>query len=131
MLSNTTSSKQSDIVRKTPTKKHHSNTAGDRKALKFIKTDKPTPMQPKKHPKTKEQAPSKTISNDHLILLPSSLASVFIIPIATRVFTLLIIQRVSSFEAMITTTIEAATKMATIFGKSNNDKKTELFLAKL
>ena len=55
----------------------------------------PTPMSHTKHPKSKEQPLSRTTSNDHLILLPSLLASAAIINIATMIFTLLIIQRVT------------------------------------
>ena len=62
-----------------------------RDGLQLYQNRPPTPMPPKKHPKTKEQPLSRTTSNDHLILLPSLLVSAAIITIATMILTLLTI----------------------------------------
>ena len=59
--------------------------------LQLYKNSPLTPLTPKKHPKIKQQPPSRTTANDHLILLPSLLAFTVIIIIATMSFLLLII----------------------------------------
>ena len=93
--------------------------------LQIYKNSPLTPMTHKKHPKIKQQQSSRTTANDHLILLPSLLASTVIIAIATM--SLFFINNIacnSSLEAMITTATEFPIIKATIFGKNNNDYKT-------
>ena len=92
--SNAAAPKYSDIQKKTPTQKQCLNTAGDTVASTLSK-ETPHADVPKNHPKIKEQSPSRTTSKDHLILLPSLLACIVIITIATMVFTLLITWRVT------------------------------------
>ena len=96
-------------------------------------------MSTKKHLKTQEQQLSRITLNDHLTLLPFSLAFAAIITSAPPPpppppppphdfhFTNNI-ACYSSLEAMITTATKATIIMARRFGKSSNDNMTDPFL---